>query len=66
MTMKLEATWLTIASLAGTGIWGASSLSSQITDNETSIVQIEEKLDDHTDRLARIETKLDILVEEKK
>jgi len=56
----------TLALSALGGVWKASELTSQIEDNERDVATIEVVLDDHTDRLARIETKLDILLEEKK
>ncbi len=52
------------------GVWKASELSSQITSNQIATAKIEQQLEQHltdaVDRLARIETKLDLLVEEKK
>jgi len=67
MSMKFEIVMSgTLALSALGGVWKASELSSQIEDNEKDVATIEAVLYDHTDRLARIETKLDLILQEKK
>ena len=60
--IELMGVMLTVVGAMGTGAWKAGKLSKAIERNSADVQTIEEKLDDQTNRLARIEGKLDILV----
>lgn len=73
---KLRASWpawLSLGLAIVTMIFAAGSLRSEVVTNATRITKVEERLDNQdraialiTDRLARIETKLDLVLEQRK
>jgi len=60
--------WPILVAVLG-GVWKTSQLDMQVTDNAADVAKVAEQVDEHVedavDRLARIETKLDLLLENK-
>ncbi len=57
----VEMVTMVIPLLAVAGAWGGAKVA--INGMKTKIKDLEETKDDHSDRLARIETKIDYIVE---
>lgn len=60
--------WPILVAVVG-GVWKTSQLETQIQNNTADVAEVVEKVEDHVgdavDRLARIETKVDLILEKK-
>lgn len=58
--------WPILVAVVG-GVWKTSQLETQIQDNTADVAIVTEKVEEHVedavDRLARIETKIDVILE---